>query len=198
MPTNKVIFLYRRFIKRTYYHERKKCKHFDFFIPLVKIHTDIGTFLILKLAKSGGRSDLCPFGNVYSAARWYSEGFPPAVEAAAAHCVWEAASRLIRRGERSSNKKLRREDYKYCMAAAILLPEPSYCCYIAHCKNVRSLHCTALNHVEITNYTVRLCFGLELWFGVFWIDMIRKMAYVTMLSVFSPLLVLLLLLSNGF
>jgi len=45
------------------------------------------------------------------------------------------------------------------MAAAMLLPEPSYCCYIARCKNVRCLHCTALNHVAVTNHTVYLAWS---------------------------------------
>lgn len=132
--------------------------HFHFTCEDSYKHWDISSFQTCQI-----------WGKIWPVSFWkhLSEGFSLAVEAAAAHCVWEAASRLIRRGERSSNKKLRREDYKYCMAAAILLPEPSYCCYIAHCKNVRSLHCTALNHVEITNRTVRLSFGWELQFGVF-------------------------------
>lgn len=47
------------------------------------------------------------------------------------------------------------------MAAALLLPETSYHCYSALCKNVTSLHCSALSQVEITNCTV--CLG---WLGV--------------------------------
>lgn len=94
------------------------------------------------------------FGDVPSAAQWYSKGFPPAVAAAG---LGRQRPKLIRRGEESRDKELRREAYKYCMAAALLLPEPSYHCCSALCKNVTSLHCSALNRVEITNCTL---FGL--------------------------------------
>lgn len=85
--------------------------------------------------------------------------------------------------------------YKYCMAAALLLPEPSYHCYSALCKNVTSLHCSALRRVEI-----KLCrlFGAA-WShpGILEMDLIRKMACVTVLSAFPPFLIHLLPLSNG-
>lgn len=93
--------------------------------------------------------------------------FPAAVAAAACPCAGEAASRVIRRGTRSRTKELRSQNYKYCTAAAPLLPQPSAYCYIACCKNVTSPHRTVLNHVEITKRTALLCFGLELMFGGF-------------------------------
>lgn len=107
--------------------------------------------------------------------------------------AWEASSRLICQGEESREEELGREGYKYCMAATLLLPEPSYCCYSALCKNVTSLHCSALNRVEITNCTL----GLESPWHFLEMGFIREVAGVTVLSAFPPCLKHLSPLSGG-